>query len=302
MSKYRPRAEMTPEQSARARRDAKRRKFLVQRGTPSRSRNISEVQRHVRRLYYDGGMTSRAMAAQSGVSRDTIMQVIKGYRVVQGRRTTVSCLLQSTIDKLSTIRLELAPPEDLLGAHIPPTGTRRRLQALSAMGYDSVWMAERLGTCAGNIGALIRGHRGRCYVYAATARRVRTLYATYQHVDPAETGRSAWHISTAKSRARKQGYAPPWCWDEETIDDPHAEPEWTGACGTSRGHAIHRREQIATCGPCREAKHNEADEPKAPVMALSVTRERPARRGTTRPGKAAAVRPAEVRARQRTAA
>ncbi|MCY0931632.1 hypothetical protein OTB20_36730 [Streptomyces sp. H27-H1] len=268
MSKYTPRTEMTPEQSTRERREAKRRKYLAERGTPSRSKDIADIQRHVRRVYYEGGMTSHAMAAQAGVGRDTIMHLINGYRVVQGRRVTTSCLLQSTIDKLWTIRLELPPDHGRAGAHLPPLGTRRRLQALNAMGYDGVWMASQLGICAGNLSALMLGRRGRRYVYAATARRVAAFYDKYQHTDPADVGRSAWHVSTTKTRAGKNGYALPWCWDEETIDDPRTEPEWTGACGTPEGFKIHRREQIPVCSRCRRARRGEAD--TAPPQDPSV--------------------------------
>ncbi|MEV7417084.1 hypothetical protein [Streptomyces sp. NPDC089919] len=253
MSPYKPRAQMTPDQLALARREAKRRRYLAQRGTPSRNKDISDIQCHLRRIYR-GGMTSQAMAARSGVSRDTIMHVIKGYRTLRGREVPVTCLLRSTIDKLWTIELELPPDECRAGAHLPPLGTRRRLQALSALGYDGVWIAEQLGVSASNLSAVIHGQRSRNFVYAATAHRVAALYAAYQHTDPTEAGRSAWQVSIAKSRAAKKGYAPPSCWDDDAIDSPGAEPEWTGACGTPEGYAIHRREHIPMCTPCRRAR------------------------------------------------
>ncbi|MGP3690507.1 hypothetical protein ACTVZO_38415 [Streptomyces sp. IBSNAI002] len=272
MSRYTRRAEMTPEQSARERREVKRRRYLVERGTPSRSKDIAAVRRHCRSLYYEGGMTSHAMAAQSGVGRDTIMHLINGYRVVRGERVTVDCLLQSTIDKLWSIRLERPAAKSRSGAQLPPLGTRRRLQALNAMGYDCVWMAGELGLSAGNLSTLMLSHRGRRYVYAATAHRIAAFYEKYQHSNPAELGRSAWHISTTRSRARKNGYVPPWCWDDETIDDPAAEPEWTGACGTAEGYAIHRREQIPPCRRCRDARRvPDADVPSAPLAGAAAS-------------------------------
>ncbi|MFI8105905.1 hypothetical protein [Streptomyces sp. NPDC086023] len=254
MSKYTPRAQMTPQQRTSAQRNAKRRRFLVQRGTPSRSKDIAEIQQHLRRMYYDGGMTSHAMAAQSGVSRDTIMHVIKGHRRLHGREVPVTCLLRSTIDKLWTIELQLPPDASRSGAHLPPLGTRRRLQALNALGYDGVWMAKQLGVSEASLTAML-SDCSRRYVYAATARRVASFYEQYQHTDPADAGRSAWHIATTKSRAAKKGYAPPACWDDDAIDSPQAEPEWTGACGSAEGYAIHRREGIPACRPCRRARY-----------------------------------------------
>lgn len=284
MSRYTPRAEMTPQQSARERRNVKRRRFLAERGTPSRSKDIAAVQRHVRGVYYEGGMTSHAMAAQSGVSRDTIMHLIKGYRVVRGERTEIVCLLQSTIDKLWTIRLELPAAEGRSGAHLPPLGTRRRLQALNAMGYDCVWMAGELEISAGNLNSLMLSRRS--YVYAATARRIAAFYDKYQHTDPADVGRGAWHISVAKTRAAKGGFVPPWCWDEESIDDPLAQPEWTGACGTPEGYAIHRREQIPLCPPCKGARRRPAEAPPAAPVRIgapsAVSRHRGADTGPSR--------------------
>ncbi|MFK0239143.1 hypothetical protein [Streptomyces vinaceus] len=254
LSKYMPRGEMTQEERAAAQRNAKRRRYLAQRGTPCRSTDIAKAQKNVRLLYYKHGMTAQAMSSRSGISRDTIMQLIHGYRVVEGQRVPVVCLLRSTLAKLEAIQPDKPLEEARAGSRLPPLGTRRRLQALNAMGYDCVWMSEQLGISAGNIGCLMLSKRGRRYVYAGTARRVAALYTRYQSTDPREVGRSAWQISNAKSRARKNGYAPPSCWDEDAIDSPHAEPEWTGACGTVEGYAIHRREKIPPCQPCRGAQ------------------------------------------------
>ncbi|MFJ3977832.1 hypothetical protein [Streptomyces sp. NPDC090021] len=254
MATYTPRAAMSAEHRARERREAKRRRILTDRGTPSRTRNIADIQRHVRHLYYAGGMSSQAIAERSGVGRHTVMQLITGHRTVGGEITEVSCMLRSTIEKLWSVRLDPSPEPSGRGARIPPLGTRRRLQALNALGYDFVWMAERLGISPGNLHAMVTSSRSRSFVYASTARRVADLYAAYQHVDPALAGRSAWHVSTARTRARRAGYAPPCCWDDETIDLPTAQPEWTGACGTPRGYGIHLRERIPVCPRCRAAR------------------------------------------------
>lgn len=76
-------------------------------------------------------------------------------------------------------------------------------------------------------------------------------------MDPAEHC-TALSIAKTKARARRQRWAPTWAWDGDTLDDPDASPEWTGACGTAEGYRIHIRETIfegnplPLCDRCRE--------------------------------------------------
>jgi hypothetical protein len=45
-------------------------------------------------------------------------------------------------------------------------------------------------------------------------------------------------------------------WDDDTIDDPNAVPEYTGRCGSIVGALIHLRESIPMCPPCEQSIDN----------------------------------------------
>jgi DNA-binding CsgD family transcriptional regulator len=97
------------------------------------------------------------------------------------------------------------------------TGTRRRIQALVALGWTQNQLGQRLGASRSVVSQLARG-RTYPQVEHATAERVTLLY---EHLSgtpgPSEQ---------ARARARRAGYAPPCAWDEHTIDDPAAGPDY----------------------------------------------------------------------------
>ena len=98
------------------------------------------------------------------------------------------------------------------GVRIDSTGTVRRLQALVALGYPAASLGERIGVSATNTAHTLRATQ----VTVRRARQVAVLYEQCSHL-PGESKR-------ARMRARRQGWAPPLAWDEDTIDDPAAFP------------------------------------------------------------------------------
>jgi len=98
------------------------------------------------------------------------------------------------------------------GACIDSTGTVRRLQALVAVGYPATGLGERIGVSATNMAHTMRATQ----VTVRRARQVAQMYEQLSHL-PGESTR-------ARMRARRQGWAPPLAWDEDTIDDPAASP------------------------------------------------------------------------------
>lgn len=100
------------------------------------------------------------------------------------------------------------------GRRVDSTGTVRRLRALVAIGYPQAAVCRRLGLLPTNGSQLFTGKRP--YVLAATARRVENLFNELQLT----IGPSA----DARYRAQQLGWLPPLAWDEDTIDDPAAEP------------------------------------------------------------------------------
>lgn len=142
------------------------------------------------------------VAERTGLHRDTISNICR-------RRQT-----RTTAENAAKI---LAVPVPAIAesscCRLPAIGTRRRIQALCAIGYSNAYIAQRLGMTETNVSRI---HRRSGHVSAEIARRVDLLFRELQ-LTPGSNVR-------ARNRARKNGWPPPLAWDEETIDDPAATP------------------------------------------------------------------------------
>lgn len=226
----------------------RRRRKLREMGKPQRvlpheyQHGMSIIQRA-----HDSGMSITQMSDQIGVQKSTINQLRAGE---------TETMLRPTYNALLTLRPE--PPKRTGetrrgGAKLDPTVTVRRLQALTAAGWTSTAMASYIGMDKRNLSALVLGKVA--FVYAITAMDIAKVYDKLQHMDPvADGGVRSVDSERSRRRAARHGWGPPSCWDEDTIDDPDAFPEWTGACGTMHGRVVHAREGIPVCQPCRDAK------------------------------------------------
>lgn len=96
---------------------------------------------------------------------------------------------------------------------IDAIGTRRRLQALAAIGWTHADIAARMGKTAHAV------EKMGCYpkVQVATAAAVKHVYAELCMTPGGSDG--------ARRFAARQGWAPPLAWDDDTIDDPAAKPD-----------------------------------------------------------------------------
>lgn len=119
-------------------------------------------------------------------------------------------LLPETHDAL------LAVPLTPQGSHRgrDNTGARRRVQALSWMGWPTTEVAERVGCPASTLRSLIQPGRRISYALAA---RVAAVYEELCMRPGPSKG--------AAGKARGLGFAPPLAWDEDTIDDPNVPPD-----------------------------------------------------------------------------
>lgn len=107
------------------------------------------------------------------------------------------------------------------GARLDSTGTRRRLQALIALGWSVLRLTRHSGIDRQVLDATLTGRD----VTAAHARAVRDLYNDLWDQTPeAATPGEARGITLAKRRAAQMSWAPPMAWDDDTIDDPNALP------------------------------------------------------------------------------
>jgi hypothetical protein len=122
--------------------------------------------------------------------------------------------------------LAIQPHPDLVagGARTDATGTRRRLQALQALGWSQRRLAELLDTQQVVVGKAARGKSQ--FVTVATARRVRDLYDhIWNQPPPSATRYERQSATNARRAAAERGWVPPLAWDDDTIDDPNAAPE-----------------------------------------------------------------------------
>ncbi len=148
--------------------------------------------------------------------------------------------------------LAVEPTLDNLGDRtaIDGTGTRRRLHALVAKGWSRSELARGLGMQRSNFGRILTSG----LVTASTHRATLALYDQLWRLDPEQHGVTARWAEQARRDARMRGWAPVGAWDDDTIDDPAAHPDWTGRCGTPEGRAAHYRIKTPACQPCRDAR------------------------------------------------
>lgn len=155
------------------------------------------------------GMGIPRIAELSGIPRLTLDHLGKpGRRMVA--RTTETLLL--------AVPIPAGAHDELLaaGAKIPILGSRRRLRALCRAGYAQDDILARLGLKPGSCG-LSKIYSGpRPYITASRARTIAALFDELQLI-PGPSRR-------AVADAKRKGWPHPLEWDEDTIDDPAAEP------------------------------------------------------------------------------
>lgn len=130
---------------------------------------------------------------------------------------------------------------------IDVTGTKRRLQALQAMGWTSRNIAERYGDLRIDRWGAGRGtttvsaitvYMTRTWIQPETAARLAGVYDELSMKQPPDLPGNR----QVRKRSLEKGWAPPLAWDDEAIDDPDAMPsgltrertwKWLVACGTA---------------------------------------------------------------------
>jgi hypothetical protein len=255
-------SELTPEQKEEARRNRKRRKYLADIG---RSPEVpaGPVMQHVRRLHDEGGMSFKDISRATGpnpVYPGTIADLYRGQRAGNRSHEKVKRARRETVERL----LALPVPEkadEASCAYVPVCGVRRRLQALACAGYGAMSIATYMDRDHKQVwrdmtGKRVGGRGDSGQITAGLRSLYRDVYRKLIQTEPEDIGVTPLAIGRAKGMAKRYGWAPDHCWDDDTIDDPNAIAEWTGACGTVHGRSIHMREDIPMCQPCRTAFTN----------------------------------------------
>ncbi|MEU2924157.1 hypothetical protein ABZ636_03720 [Streptomyces sp. NPDC007251] len=212
------------------------RQRAIQRGTWQPYIDAEPVRIHIRHLQ-DCGMGLRAIAAAAGIDRKRLQAILTGRpERGTGPQEKVRPTLAAAVLTVEPSLENLAP-----STLINPAGTRRRIQALVAMGWPQQHLADRLDMTPSNFSAMIR----RDHVMVRRALAVRALYNALWRADPAQHGATAAGITRARKLAAANGWPPPAAWDDDTIDDPAATPHAEGAKALNRDErAAMRREEI----------------------------------------------------------
>lgn len=169
-----------------------------------RMTDASRAKEHVQALATSLGVSSRAIADASGVSRETIALLNRG--------------VAETLYVTTEQRILAVKAEDILNrpnhtGYVPNIGARRRVQALMAIGWRHQDLSPRLGFVSTNL-----IHQQGDWITQRKHQAVKDLYDQLWNKPRPEDVRS-------RNRAAKAGYAPPLAWDDETIDDPAATPD-----------------------------------------------------------------------------
>jgi hypothetical protein len=169
------------------------------------------IRAHLRTLMASGIGWQR-IADLAGVPAATVSCILYGKA---GGRPPTRRIHHGTAEALLAVQPDINHLAD--GTAIDATGTRRRTQALAAIGWSITQQAARLGRSQGNHQFVLTNRQ----VTVATARIVRELYDQLSLTLPTPSC----HVTKTRNWAARQGWAPPLAWDDDTIDDPAAQPD-----------------------------------------------------------------------------
>ena len=144
------------------------------------------------------GFSLVQLADLAGTSETTIKILLGMKRDRPARR-----IRPELAERIRNVTIEQNPDRGM----VPSLGTRRRLQALVAIGYSTYQLAELLDTTPTHVAHWIkRSDR----VLARTAIRIADLYRQLE-LTPGPSNRG-------RIRARRLGWHPPLAWDDPDTD------------------------------------------------------------------------------------
>lgn len=194
--------------------------------------SVQPVRDHIAYLR-SRGMNSKDISVHSGILQNTVIHA-------------ESIAVSFVSSRVSKAILGVRPPWSSIGL-------ARRLQGLSADGFSRDILSHELGMTKASICSIQTTRRNRTEL----GELIVSGYNSLSGKNPEDYGATPGQISYSRKRARLSGYAPTMCWDEDTIDDPDAWPEWTGGCGTSKGSWLHTSHDIKVMEPDRRGSVRE---------------------------------------------
>lgn len=167
---------------------------------------------HVQQLLL-AGLTFGQIEARSGVHR-TATKVLLGVFPNRGASKRITKKTEAALLAVTATHLG-----DEVHCEVDATGTRRRMQALIALGWSGRLLQRRLGMSSRTLWCLLRG-MDNGLVHASTRANVAALYDELSLLVP-----PAGRVRTrARNIAQANGWLPPLAWDDDTLDDPMTGP------------------------------------------------------------------------------
>ena len=190
----------------------RRRRRAIKEGTwEVRSVPAGPTLDHIAKLR-KAGMGCKQIADATGLNRGTICGY--AYEAEKFKNRKVRAETEALILAIKRVPPKLEPRQSK--SLVEGIGVRRRLEALTWLGWDKATLAPMLGITPAGVKMMTR----RKLVHVNTLARVTELYNNlWQTPGPSDSARYA---------AQQFNMAPPLAWDDETIDDPAAKPNYAG--------------------------------------------------------------------------
>ncbi len=188
--------------------------------------DATPVREHLLKLYA-AGLTPYRVSILTGIDWNTVRLY------TQAAPTQRRGMIRQTTPEFMA-KILAVQPEPVMPGRVDPTGTRRRIQALVAIGWPMKELGPHLGVKPDHVRRLMTRTQ---QVYGTTAQAAIDTYSQLQRSRPRRHGVSEIGFARALRYSRQRRWAPPKYWDQHPgcIDDPHFEPM----------HRLTRREIIA---------------------------------------------------------
>ena len=194
---------------------SRERERAIANGTWQPLLDAEPIRQHLLKLHA-AGITVGRVARLTGMSHRSVRSYTQhDYSNVAPRRRRVT---QEVADRILAIN-----PEDHTPGYVNPIGSQRRVQALMAIGWPSIYTARAANIHPSNRNSIFSSPTMR----AATAQRIADAYNEMRHQEPVRHGVRPVSAKRAKLHAADRRWPPPEYWDEVgAIDDEHFTPEF----------------------------------------------------------------------------
>lgn len=211
------------------------------------------------------GIGYTLVADHLGVTKTTITRFIYDLSASQPRKKRTRPDIANRILAITAA--------DITPGMVDATGTRRRIQALAALG----WPMRSLGPHTGMHPAQVGRIANQKYVYRPTQQAVADCYEKLRDLRPEDHGILPGSALKTRNKARREGWKDPLWWEDMGhIDDPDFDPAAVEREPNRDELAALRRadiEHLARFGCNPEEIHRRLDEEVALSTVRAIVRE-----------------------------